>query len=122
MNMKKRLENEAYNQKQAAEMYSLLQKFEADYPIDITGDACIGDEVVFLRGVFGGSFKNPKFQRHDLAGLKSWVFRFQEILQTKNEKIFPPINPLKSSTYKRIITPIRLSISITTLLLSTTYE
>jgi hypothetical protein len=34
----------------------------------------------------------------DLADLKSWVFRFQETFQTKNEKIFSPINPLKSST------------------------
>jgi hypothetical protein len=67
MNMKKRLENEACNQKQAAEMYSLLQKFEADYPEDITGDACVGDEVVFLRGVFGGSFRNPKFLRYEIV-------------------------------------------------------
>ena len=36
----------------------------------------------------------------DLADLKSWIFRFQETLQTKNEKIFPPINPLKSSIYE----------------------
>jgi hypothetical protein len=67
MNMKERLENEAYNQKQAAEMYSLLQKFEADYPVDITGDACVGDEVVFLRNVFGGSLRNPKFLRHEIV-------------------------------------------------------
>ena len=65
--MKKRLENEAYNQKQAAEMYSLLQKFEADYPVDITGDACVGDEVVFLRAIFGGSLKNPKFLRNEIV-------------------------------------------------------
>ena len=67
MNMKKRLENEAYNQKQADEMYSLLKEFEADYPVDITGDACVGDEVVFLRAVFGGSKRNPKFLRNDVV-------------------------------------------------------
>ena len=36
----------------------------------------------------------------DLTGLKSWVFRFQEILQTKKRKNFSPINPLKSSIYE----------------------
>jgi hypothetical protein len=70
MNMKERLEKEAYNQKQACEMYNLLQKFEADYPVDITGDACVGDEVVFLRAVFTGSRRNPKFLRNEVVEVR----------------------------------------------------
>lgn len=67
MNMKERLKHEAFCEKQADEMYSLLKEFEADYPVDITGDACVGDEVVFLRAVFGGSKRNPKFLRNDVV-------------------------------------------------------
>lgn len=26
-----------------------------------TGDACAGDEIIFTEGVFGGSFRSPKF-------------------------------------------------------------
>ena len=33
----------------------------ADSFRDCTGDACIGDEVIFNEGVFGGSFRSPKF-------------------------------------------------------------
>jgi len=65
--MKERIKAEAYDDKQGAEMYSLLQKYETEYPVDITGDACEGDEVVFLRAVFGGSLRNPKFLRHEVV-------------------------------------------------------
>lgn len=77
MTMKERIKAEAYDDKQGAEMYSLLQKYETEYPVDITGDACEGDEVVFLRAVFGGSKKNPKFLRH-----KRIIFLKQTNLQS----------------------------------------
>ena len=32
-----------------------------EYSIDITGDACVGDEVAFEKATFTGSFRNPKF-------------------------------------------------------------
>lgn len=67
MTMKERIKAEAYDDKQGAEMYGLLQKYETEYPVDITGDACEGDEVVFLRTVFGGSKKNPKFLHHEVV-------------------------------------------------------
>ena len=65
--MIERLRFEAFNEKQAEEMYGLLKPFEAVYSDDITGDACIGDEVIFLRAIFGGSFRNPKFLRHEIV-------------------------------------------------------
>jgi len=33
----------------------------SEYSIDITGDACIGDEVAFERAIFTGSFRRPRF-------------------------------------------------------------
>lgn len=65
--MIERLRFEAFNEKQAEEMYGLLKPFEAVYSDDITGDACVGDEVIFLRAIFGGSLKNPKFLRHEIV-------------------------------------------------------
>lgn len=61
MTMKERIKAEAYDDKQGAEMYSLLQKYETEYPVDITGDACEGDEVVFLRAVLEAPKRIPNF-------------------------------------------------------------
>jgi len=47
--------------KQSADIYSLLKPFESEYTSDITGDACKGDKIVFAEAVFTGSFKSPKF-------------------------------------------------------------
>lgn len=65
--MIERLRFEAFNEKQAEEMYGLLKPFEAVYSKDISGDACVGDEVIFLRAIFGGSLKNPKFLRNEIV-------------------------------------------------------
>ena len=32
-----------------------------EYTINITGDACVGDEVAFEQAIFTGSFRRPKF-------------------------------------------------------------
>lgn len=34
---------------------------DTDFPISCTGDAVTGDVIQFEEGVFGGSFRNPKF-------------------------------------------------------------
>jgi hypothetical protein len=34
---------------------------DAIYSIECTGDACVGDEIKFLKAEFTGSFRNPKF-------------------------------------------------------------
>ncbi len=65
--MIERLRFEAFSEKQAEEMYGLLKPFEAVYCEDISGDACVGDEVIFLRAIFGGSKKNPKFLHHEVV-------------------------------------------------------
>ncbi|MFQ5534775.1 MAG: hypothetical protein ACE5EM_08140 [Sphingomonadales bacterium] len=31
------------------------------YSIDCTGDICVGDVIEFTEGVFGGSYRRPKF-------------------------------------------------------------
>ena len=42
--------NEFYDQLTAGDVFR-----------DCTGDACAGDEIIFSEGVFGGSFRSPKF-------------------------------------------------------------
>jgi hypothetical protein len=32
-----------------------------EYSINITGDACVGDEIAFEQAIFTGSFRKPKF-------------------------------------------------------------
>lgn len=32
-----------------------------EFPIDATGDACVGDEILFNEAVFSGSFRNAKY-------------------------------------------------------------
>lgn len=34
---------------------------EKQFPFGCTGDACKGDIILFTEGVFGGSYRNPKF-------------------------------------------------------------
>ena len=33
----------------------------SNYPTDCTGDACLGDTVLFTEAVFGGSHRKPRF-------------------------------------------------------------
>ena len=45
----------------------LPDEVSARYPITATGDACVGDEVVFFRAVFEGSYRNATFMGYELV-------------------------------------------------------
>lgn len=36
------------------------------YTANITGDACVGDEVIFAKAIFSGSFRKPKFAGYEI--------------------------------------------------------
>lgn len=36
----------------------------AEFPVDATGDACVGDEILFDEAVFSGSYRNAKYLGH----------------------------------------------------------
>lgn len=38
-----------------------------EYPIDVTGDACRGDEIAFARAVFFGSLWHPRFAGYEVV-------------------------------------------------------
>ena len=65
--MIERLRFEAFNEKQADEMYGLLKPFEVVYSEDISGSACVRIGVIFVKTIFGGSLKNPKFLRNEIV-------------------------------------------------------
>ena len=37
------------------------------YCVDITGDACAGDEVAFARATFSGSYRKPRFEGYEVV-------------------------------------------------------
>lgn len=38
-----------------------------EYTVDVTGDACVGDEVAFARATFTGSYRKPKFAGYEVV-------------------------------------------------------
>lgn len=36
------------------------------YSVDVTGDACAGDEVVFARATFSGSYRDPRSEGYEV--------------------------------------------------------
>jgi RNase P/RNase MRP subunit p29 len=42
-----------------------INKMSAQYPIDCTGDAVVGDFVLFKRAVFEGSYRRPVFVENE---------------------------------------------------------
>ncbi len=46
---------------------TIPDSLRADYSIDCTGDACVGDEVAFMRATFSGSYRKPTFTGYELV-------------------------------------------------------
>lgn len=40
------------------------------YSVDCTGDICVGDEIMFERAVFTGSYRKPRFSHNERLFLK----------------------------------------------------
>lgn len=60
--LKEHLKYYAYDEKQAEELTNLLKPYLRKYPQNITGDACKGDKVCYVREIWGGSYRRPKFE------------------------------------------------------------
>ena len=58
--------NQAQYDKDA--QYDLIKKAGSKhgYTENITGDACVGDQVLFARATFTGSFRKPKFDGYEV--------------------------------------------------------
>lgn len=59
--VKEFLKYKVYNETQLEEILNLIKKYLRKYPVNITGNACQGDEVLYIRERWVGSYKKPRF-------------------------------------------------------------
>ena len=57
----------AYNDEQEKTLVGLYEPYLDDYPVDCTGDVCVGDEIVFAEAVFTGSYRKPRFSHYEMV-------------------------------------------------------
>ena len=57
----------AYNVEQEKMLVDLYEPYLDEYPIDCTGDVCVGDEIVFAEASFTGSYRKPKFSHYEMV-------------------------------------------------------
>ena len=55
-----------YNDSQNEELEKIYSEYLAVYTEDRTGDACKGDEVIFAKAIFAGSYRKPKFSHFEM--------------------------------------------------------
>ncbi len=55
-----------YNQKQEAELKEIYKPYIKDYKNNVTGNCCKGDEIVFARAVFQGSYPKATFSHFEI--------------------------------------------------------
>lgn len=49
------------------ELPGVLDLIRREYPCEITGDACVGDEIAFVEAKFTGSHRKPKFSHYEVV-------------------------------------------------------
>jgi len=60
------LENKWSEREDCEFKFSRLSAISRAYKNNITGDACIGDQVAFVKQIWGGSYKKPSLQGHEI--------------------------------------------------------
>lgn len=56
-----------FTPEQEENLKDLYFKYLDEYTENVTGNACVGDEVVFARAVFSGSYPNSKFDYFEMV-------------------------------------------------------